>query len=122
MKVHVIKIALHTVGRIGFSAALFFLVGLYLVFPAATSFLAMQEDKKEDFEITATATKTVDLEELEGTKGVKKLSPVIKFNGKIAYGEYVWKQKLRGSWEPIWREKILTERFSLTGPICLISS
>ena len=96
MKVHVIKIALHTVGRIGFSAALFFMVGLYLVFPAATSFLALQEDKKEDFEITATATKTVDLEELEGIKGVKKLSPVIKFNGKIAYDEYVLETEIEG--------------------------
>lgn len=96
MKVHVIKIALHTVGRIGFSAAMFFLVGLYLIFPAATSFLAMQEDKKEDFEITASATKTVDLEELKGIKGVKKLSPAIKFNGKIAYGEYVLETEIDG--------------------------
>lgn len=122
MKVHVIKIALHTVGRIGFSAALFFLVGLYLVFPAATSFLAMQEDKKEDFEITATATKTVDLEELEGIKGVKNFLPSLNSMAKLLTASMYWKQKLRGSWEPIWREKILTERFSLTGPICLISS
>lgn len=96
MKVHVIKIALHTVGRIGFSAALFFLVGLYLLFPATMSFLTMQEDKNKDFEITAIATKIVDMEELEGIKGVKKLSPVIKFKGIIAYGKYVLETEIEG--------------------------
>ena len=96
MKTHIIKVAFHTLGRAGISTALFFLLGLYLLFPSAASFLALRKDKKDAFEITAVAAETVDLGELADIKGVKRLSPVIKFKCKISYGDYVSESEIEG--------------------------
>lgn len=96
MKAHIIKIAVHTVGRIGVSTALFFLIGIYLVFPASALFLDLQKDRKTGLEITATATRPVDIGKLREIKGIRRLSPVIKLKGTIAYGEYVLETEIEG--------------------------
>lgn len=89
MAAFICKAAFHTIPRFGISAILFLCIGLFFIFPACDTYLQLREEKLVPWEmISTTDNENIDLEELLLIEGVDRVSPVIRFDTEIQFGEY----------------------------------
>lgn len=75
--------------RFGISAILFLYIGLLFAFPTCDTYLQLREERLVPWEMIGTTdNENIDIEELLLIEGVERISPVIRFDTEIKFGEY----------------------------------